>query len=155
PLLLGADSGTLLSREPAPVPERMRALLPARLDPSALSTTEALRSMGFARLPQWAHVRQRLCRGDTTERTRFRASVDRALAEPGAPLRSAYYEIAAGCPDARDHCEWLGSEADRAAGAVADFFWSAAATCWPLDDAGRFEGDRIPDDAVVAFHVRR
>jgi hypothetical protein len=155
PLLLGVGSGTLLSREAAPVPTRLRGPLPARIDLAALSTTEALRSLGLRRLPQQQHVRQRLCRGDAAERERFRDGLARALAEPGAPLRAAYFELAGGCDDVRDHCEWLASEADGASGAAADLLWSALASCWPLDDPGRFERAGVPDDAVVSFYAKR
>ncbi len=155
PILLGADSGTLISRETAPVPERVRGPLPARLDLAMLSTTEALRSLGLARLPQFRQLLQRVCRGDAAERMRFGAGLKRALAEPDAPLRTAYYEVATNCRDVPDHCEWLASEADRASGATATFLWSATALCWPLNEAGRFEGDDVPDDAVVAFHAKR
>jgi hypothetical protein len=155
PWLLGTGSGTLLSREAAPVPERLRGPLPARIDPAALTTTEALRSVGLGRLPEHQHVRQRLCLGDAGERARFRDGLERALAEPGEPLRWAYFELAAGCEDGRDHCQWLASEADGAPAAAAELLWSALAICWPLDDPGRFEGVAVPDDAVVAFHAKR
>jgi hypothetical protein len=155
PLLLGAGSGALLSREAAPVPARLSGPLPARIDPAALTTTEALRSLGLVRLPQFRHVRQRLCRGDAAERVRFHDGLARALAEPGAPLHHAYFELAAGCEDVRDHCEWLASDADDASGAVADLLWSALAICWPLDDAGRFESAGVPDDAVVSYYAKR
>ncbi len=155
PLLLGASPGALLSREVAPVPAKLLGPLPARIDPASLTTTEALRSLGLRRLPQQQHVRQRLCRGDSAERARFHDGLARALAEPSAPLRAAYLELAAGCEEMRDHCEWLASEVDHASGAVADLLWSALATCWPLDDPGRFERAGVPDDALVSFYAKR
>jgi hypothetical protein len=151
---LGAAPGEPLSRDPAPLPERHRGVLPARIDPASLTSTERLRSLSLARLPQHHQVVQQLCRGETEVRARFLDGLRRALAESGHPLRWAYWQIATACPQP-DHCAWLTAHLDGSSSAVRDFLWRAIAHCRALDEPALFERADAPDDAVVTFHARR
>lgn len=152
----GAGGVRLVETTPARAPE---PLLPHEIARPGVAASARMLSTGAVVVGYgpWVH---RLCLGDTGARERLLAGLHEAddLGQLKGQVRLAYSRTLLGCPEGAPdpaHATWLLRAALEARpGEARTILYSALAYVHPLNAPEVFE-DRVPDDAVVAYHRRR
>jgi len=152
----GAGGVRMAETTPANAPEPR---LPHEIARAGVAASARMLSTGalVVGYGPWVH---RLCLGDTGARERLLAGLHEAdaLGQLEGQARLAYSQVLRGCPEGAPdpaYATWLLRAArDAPPGEARTILYVALAYLHPLDDPEVFE-DRVPDDAVVAYHRRR